>query len=159
MKTLPPMLESDVVLDWLESLGGTKLVEHTFRVFAKELESESLADLRQRISDNLACLMSEADQQAELHRAFVQNRNSPPLPANQSRRNSSQLSSSFTQSARPLSRSTLSPPLPAPNQTLSPGHPCKLSCHQTWCCSHSSHNHLLSVELAGKTRCCFKTGY
>ena len=70
MKTFPT-LESDVVLDWLESLGGTKLVEHIFRVFAKELESESLADLRQRISDNLACLISEADQQAELYRAFV----------------------------------------------------------------------------------------
>ena len=27
---LTPTLESDVVLDWLESLGGTKLVEHTF---------------------------------------------------------------------------------------------------------------------------------
>ena len=32
---LTPTLESDVVLDWLDSLGGTKLVEHTFRVFAK----------------------------------------------------------------------------------------------------------------------------
>ena len=36
---LTPTLESDVVLDWLDSLGGTKLVEHTFRVFAKELET------------------------------------------------------------------------------------------------------------------------
>ena len=46
-----------------------------FRVFAKELETESLADLRQRISDNLTSLMSEADQQAELGRALVSNRN------------------------------------------------------------------------------------
>ena len=49
---LSPTLESDVVLDWLYAMGGTKLVEHTLRVFSKELETESLADLRQRISDN-----------------------------------------------------------------------------------------------------------
>ena len=68
---LTPTLESDVVLDWLDALGKTQLVEHVFRVFAKELETESLADLRQRISDNLSSLMTEADQQVEISRAFV----------------------------------------------------------------------------------------
>ena len=55
---LTPTLESDIVLDWLDSLGGIKLVEHTFRVFAKGLEKETLGDLRQRISDNLTSLIS-----------------------------------------------------------------------------------------------------
>ena len=67
-------MESDLVLDWLDSLGGAKLVEHTFCVFSKELETESLADLRQRISDNLPSLQSELDQQAELNRAFISDR-------------------------------------------------------------------------------------
>ena len=119
---LTPTLESDIVLDWLDSLGGTKLVEHTFRVFAKELETESLADLRQRISDNLANLMTEADQQAELNRAFVQNRYYPPRSANQSQQKLSSPSSPYPESARPHTP-------PAPSQTTPPGEPetpCKL---------------------------------
>ena len=40
---LTPTLESDVVMDWLEALGGKKLVEHIFRAFTKKLESETLA--------------------------------------------------------------------------------------------------------------------
>jgi hypothetical protein len=39
---LTPTLESDVVLDWLDSLGKSKLVDQTFRVFAKELETYTL---------------------------------------------------------------------------------------------------------------------
>ena len=34
---LTPTLESDIVLDWLDSLGGAKLVEHSFRVFINGL--------------------------------------------------------------------------------------------------------------------------
>ena len=49
---LSPTLECDVVTDWLEALGGPELLEHIFRTFAKDLERESLADLRQRISDS-----------------------------------------------------------------------------------------------------------
>ena len=53
---LTPTLESDIVLDWMEAVGGSKLVENVFKSFAKELETESLADLRQRISDNISSL-------------------------------------------------------------------------------------------------------
>ena len=49
---LTPTLESDIVLDWMEAVGGKKLVENVFKTFAKELETESLADLRQRICNN-----------------------------------------------------------------------------------------------------------
>ena len=59
------------------ALGGVELVEHTFRVFSKELETESLADLRQIISDNLPSLTTEAEQ-PEINRAFVPPKN--PLP-------------------------------------------------------------------------------
>ena len=68
---LSPTLESDIVMDWLEAIGGIKLVEHVFRIFSKELESETLADLRQQISDNLTNLMNESEQQADLNRAFI----------------------------------------------------------------------------------------
>ena len=68
---LSPTLENDVVIDWLEALGGSKLVEHVFRVFAKELETESLYDIRQRISESLPSLISETEIQAELHRASI----------------------------------------------------------------------------------------
>ena len=68
---LSPTLENDVVLDWLEAIGGSKLVEHIFRVFSKELESESLFDIRLRISESLPSLISETDIQAELNRASV----------------------------------------------------------------------------------------
>ena len=68
---LSPTMESDVVLDWLEALGGQKLVEHIFRVYSKDLESESLADMRQTVSENLSNLLAEADQQVEFNRTFV----------------------------------------------------------------------------------------
>ena len=46
-------------------------MELVFQVFSKELKSDTLADLRQSISDNLSSLLSEFEQQAELNRAFV----------------------------------------------------------------------------------------
>ena len=75
---LTPTLESDVVLDWMDAIGGAKLVNQTFRVFSKELETESLADLRQRISDNLPSLISEAEQ-VDINRTFVPSRPNPEL--------------------------------------------------------------------------------
>ena len=114
---LTPTLESDVVLDWLDGLGGTKLVEQTFRVFAKELESESLADLRQRISDNLTSLMSESDQQADFNRAFVHSKSFKSRNTNQLQRRPPQSPAPYTQSARPHSTPTTTPPR---------GPPCKL---------------------------------
>ena len=89
------------------SLGGTKLVEHTFRVFAKELETESLADQRQRISDNLACLMTEA----ELNSQSMATKKSTACIILSSIRSTT---TSFT------------PPAPTPSPTPSPGHPSKL---------------------------------
>ena len=77
--------------------------------------------LRQRISDNLASLMSEADQQAVLNRAFVQKRNHPPHSANQSQWKSSQPSSPYAQPARPYI-----PPAPGPTPSPPGGPPCKL---------------------------------
>ena len=49
---LTPCLESDIVLDWIIAIGGKTLADQVFRVYAKDLESTTLADLRSRISDN-----------------------------------------------------------------------------------------------------------
>ena len=59
---LTPTLESTVVGDWLATLGGAALQDLVIRVYAKDLETESLADLRERITDNLETLMAEAAQ-------------------------------------------------------------------------------------------------
>ena len=64
----------------MEALGGKKLEDHIFRAFSKELESETLADLGQSISDNLQKLLNESDQQAEFNRAFVTDNR--PFPGN-----------------------------------------------------------------------------
>ena len=60
-EVLTPCLESDVVLDWLMAVGGTQLTDQVFRVFSKDLEEVTLADLRLRILDNLPTLMAEAE--------------------------------------------------------------------------------------------------
>jgi len=59
---LTPALESDIVMDWLEAIGGVELLEHVFRVFSKDLEKETLADLRPRISDCLETLQHDINQ-------------------------------------------------------------------------------------------------
>ena len=113
------------MLDWMDALGGVKLVDHTFRVFSKELETESLADLRQRISDNLPSLTSEAE--AEINRAFVPPK--PPFrsgqfnnkPFGQRKSPPPQQFQPF-QSARPSPQPR--PPPPQQNPSLLP--PCKL---------------------------------
>ena len=117
---LTPTLESDIVLDWLECLGKTQLVEHTFRVFAKELETESLADLRQRISDNLSSLMAEADQQAEISRAFVPQKSFSRQGYQPTRRNNP------SNTARPNQPRYSQPPAPTPTQPPTSITPCKL---------------------------------
>ena len=109
---LTPTLESDVVLDWMDAIGGSKLVNQTFRVFSKELETESLADLRQRISDNLPSLISEAEQ-VDINRTFVPSRPNPRAVYNQPpRQHSPPPPQQFrpSQTARPQLNPSLLPP-------------------------------------------------
>ena len=123
---LTPTLESDVVLDWLDALGGVKLVEHTLRVFSKELETESLADLRQRISDNLSSLSPEAEQ-AELNRTFVPSK--PPFRTGQQNRNFPPQRKPFQPQFQspPSARPPYQPRPQVPNPQTSPlAPPCKL---------------------------------
>ena len=59
-ETLSATLESNMVADWLEAVGGPALQNHIARVFSKDLERVTLADLRQRISNNLDNLLIES---------------------------------------------------------------------------------------------------
>ena len=120
---LTPTLESDVVLDWMHALGGVKLVDHTFRVFSKELETESLADLRQRISDNLPSLASEAGQ-VDVNRAFVPSR--PPFRAGQSNQPLRQRRPLHPQQYQSPQTARPQPYLPNPSQNPALLPPCKL---------------------------------
>ena len=62
---LTPCLEGDIVVDWLHGIGGQPLVEHIFRIYSKDLETTSLKDLQERISDNLPSLLAEAENTPE----------------------------------------------------------------------------------------------
>ena len=58
---MTPTVKSMVVLDWLDAVGGPPLVEHVHRVYAKELETNTLASLQSRIWKNMTALMREAE--------------------------------------------------------------------------------------------------
>ena len=103
-------------MDWLEALGGKKLVEHIFRAFSKELESETLADLRQSISDNLQNLLNKSDQQAEFNRAFVTDNR--PFPGNRPQSHTQQKQFQSRKASRQI------PAAPAGSR-LQLGPPCK----------------------------------
>ena len=57
-------VESSVVKDWLIAIGGLQLLNQVFRVYSKELETQTLADLRRRIADNISVLQAEAESSA-----------------------------------------------------------------------------------------------
>ena len=72
---LTPCLGSIVVMDWIEAIGGVPLVEHVFRVYAKDLETNTLGSLQTRISKNLDSLMLEMQEfeQAKINRVAAKN--------------------------------------------------------------------------------------
>ena len=71
---MTPCINSTVVMDWIEAIGGAPLVEHVHRVYAKDLETATLGSLQSRISKNLDSLIHEIDeqQQAQINRVFHQ---------------------------------------------------------------------------------------
>ena len=62
-------------MDWIEAIGGSPLVEHVFRVYAKDLENNTLGSLQTRISKNLDSLMLEVQEfeQAKINRVAAKN--------------------------------------------------------------------------------------
>ena len=68
---MSPSLRSMVVKDWLVAMGGQQLFEHVCRVYSKDLEVSTLADIQHRIAQNLESLQSEIDSVAGAVRALT----------------------------------------------------------------------------------------
>ena len=70
---LTPCINSIVVMDWIEAIGGPSLVEHIYRSYAKDLETNTLGSLQTRISKNLEALLIEMQEfeQAKVNRVAV----------------------------------------------------------------------------------------
>ena len=82
---MTPYCYSQVVLDWLEAVGGPPLIEHVFRVYNKDLQMETLYDIRQAIMDSIETLITESTNAAEVRRARchnIDNNTEPVLPTN-----------------------------------------------------------------------------
>ena len=62
---MTPALRSMIVLDWLDAVGGPPLVQHVHRVFAKDLESATLASIQTRIWKNIEALLKESQEEPE----------------------------------------------------------------------------------------------
>ena len=73
---MTPCINSLVVMDWIDAIGGSILVEHIHRVYAKDLESVTLGSLQSRISKNLDSLIHEIEEQkvAQANRTEVLNK-------------------------------------------------------------------------------------
>lgn len=67
---MTPAVKSLVVLDWLDAIGGPRLVEHVHRVYAKELETCTLSSLQPRMWKNMESLMRECDNDGEVEKVF-----------------------------------------------------------------------------------------
>ena len=67
---MTPAVKSLVVLDWLDAIGGPRLVEHVHRVYAKELETCTLSSLQPRMWKNMESLMRECDNDGDIEKVF-----------------------------------------------------------------------------------------
>ena len=75
---MTPTVKSLVVLDWLDAIKGPALVEHVHRVYAKELETCTLASLQSRLWKNMDSLVRECetdDDPGKVHRAHAREEN------------------------------------------------------------------------------------
>ena len=65
---MTPTVNSLVVLDWLEAIGGPQLIEHVHQIYAKELETTTLASMQNRIWKNLSSLQREIEDSENSHK-------------------------------------------------------------------------------------------
>ena len=71
--------KNQVMLDWLKAIGGVNLVEHVFRTYSKDLEGETLHDIRQRVFDSIDSLKLEAESLSEARSVQANRTNTFPL--------------------------------------------------------------------------------
>ena len=72
-EVISPSMENQIVADWLEAIGGIKLVKYVGQEYAKELEKISLYDLQETLGqrETLRSIMEkmEGEEVAKLNRA------------------------------------------------------------------------------------------
>ena len=72
---ITPSLENQVVIDWLESIGGIKLIKFVGHEYAKELETVSFFDLQEMMGqqENMQAIIEkmETEEEARTCRAEV----------------------------------------------------------------------------------------
>ena len=73
---ITPSMENQVVADWLESIGGVKLIKYIGQEYAKELEKTSLYDLQEAIGqqETMKTIIDrmESEEVVKLNRAQFQ---------------------------------------------------------------------------------------
>ena len=67
---MTPSIKSLVVLDWLDAIGGPALIDHVHRVYAKELETCTLASLQSRMWKNMDSLLRECEGEEDSRKVF-----------------------------------------------------------------------------------------
>ena len=107
--------------NWIEAIGRKALLNHIFVVYSKDLMTESLADIRLRIIDNLDNLRSSAAQ-AEAARVEVNRSYTPGIYQNNYGRDSQQNRGGQTSvfPETPLPKTFIQP---APPVSQKPSHP------------------------------------
>ena len=78
-ETITPSMENQVVADWLEGIGGIRLVKYIGQEYAKDLEKISIADLQETLGQQeiMRSILDrmDIDEVAKLHRAQTFDRN------------------------------------------------------------------------------------
>ena len=60
---LTPALESQIVADWLESIGGVRLIKFVFQEYSRELESCTIFDLQEMLGkkENMTAILEKME--------------------------------------------------------------------------------------------------
>ena len=81
---LTPALESQIVADWLESIGGVRLIKFVFQEYSRELESCTIFDLQEMLGkkENMTAILEkmEVEEVSKLNR--IDNRKDDQMKSN-----------------------------------------------------------------------------
>ena len=144
---MTPCINSLVVMDWVDAIGGAPLVEHVHRVYAKDLETVTLGSLQSRISKNLDSLIHEVEeqhQQQATHINRVEYSRHPSSPSKPFRQTQSPFkgtsnSPRFQQPRFPRNTQTPQTPSPLKHQQFAQS-PSPMSRYCKLCRAFTNHN-------------------
>ena len=157
---LTPLLQSDVVLDWMHTIWGPALVKHIFCIFAEDLATNTPHDIRQRIINNINTIILEAENtskasQFEVGRAEINSLPAYSKPVSVNRVNINKRGA-FQQNHRAANRPQFSrpfnpcqPAIPPPSAPCTYCHPPQDNTHTILTCFKLEHDKkALSINSA-----------